>query len=250
MRPGKCYIGTSGWSYAHWAKGIFYPKGMKSGDWLPYLAGFFNTVEVNSSFYRLPRPDIVQRWREITPRHFRFAMKMWRRITHEKRLRDCHGEIREFLRVIAELGPKRGPILVQLPPSVRRDDDLLDVFLTDLKDAARGARLKVSVELRHKSWLCPAVADLLDRHRAALCLADLPAYTVTEPNAAKFVYIRRHGPTGAYRGLYTRRHINNDTAAIQTWIKDGRDVYIYYNNDIEGYAVANAAQLLEALESS
>lgn len=247
MRIGKCYIGTSGWSYAHWAKGVFYPKGMKPGEWLPFLAGFFNTVEVNSSFYRLPRPEFVKRWRAITPGRFRLAMKMWRRITHDKRLRDCRREVRDFLTVISELGPKRGPILVQLPPSLRRDDDLLDDFLLDFRSTARPSRPRITVELRHTSWLCPEVYALLDLHNVALCLADLPQYQVTEPNNAKFIYIRRHGPVGAYRGLYTARHINKDAAAIRQWLCQGRDVYIYYNNDIEGFAVANAAQLMEAL---
>jgi uncharacterized protein YecE (DUF72 family) len=250
MKPGSYHIGTSGWSYAHWAKGVFYPRGMKAGEWLPFLAGFFNTVEVNSSFYRLPRPEIVARWQNITPARFRFAMKMWRRITHEKRLRDCDSEVRAFLQTIGELSSKRGPILVQLPPSMRRDDDLLDQFLTSLRREAGRWRLKVAVELRHTTWLCADVCELLDRHNAALCLADLPQYPVTEPNNAKFVYIRRHGPTGAYRGLYTPEHIKADAQSIQTWLREGRDVWVYYNNDIEGYAVVNAAQLMEALEQA
>ena len=247
MKAGSCHIGTSGWSYAHWAKGLFYPRGMKSADWLPFLAGFFNTVEVNSSFYRLPKPDVVRRWRDITPPHFRFATKMWRRITHERRLRNCHEELRDFWTVISELGPKRGPLLVQLPPTLQRDDALLDDFLSELKAVTGRSRGRITVELRHESWLCPEISALLDRHKAAMCLADLPRYPVTEPNDAAFVYMRRHGPTGAYRGLYTGRHITEDAGAIASWLQQGKDVYVYYNNDIEGYAVANAAQLMEAL---
>ena len=247
MKPGRCYIGTSGWSYPHWAKGLFYPEGLKPGLWLPFLARYFNTVEVNVSFYRLPKPEMISRWREVTPGRFRFAVKLWRRITHEKRLRNCARELQEFFGVAGEFGTKRGPVLVQLPPSLKVDAELLDGFLADLRRITGKQRWRVAVEFRHLSWLCAPVYDLLNRHKAALCLADMPNCAITEPNDAPFVYLRRHGPGGKYRGLYGEKHIQTDAERIHTWLKDGRDVFVYYNNDIGGYAVANAFQLADAV---
>jgi uncharacterized protein YecE (DUF72 family) len=249
MPGGKCYIGTSGWSYAHWAKGRFYPQGLKQGEWLRFFSGQFSTVELNSSFYRLPRPEFVARWRSVTGGRFRFAVKLWRRITHVKRLLDCERELADFLAVANEFGPKRGPLLVQLPPSLRKDAARLDEFLTLSKKAAGRTRWKVAVEFRNPDWLCDEVYALLTRHKAALCLADLPRCPITEPNDAPFVYVRRHGPGGGYRGCYTSQHIAADAAQVRRWLADGRNVYVYYNNDIGGHAVDNARQLMEAVGS-
>ena len=258
MAGGKCYIGTSGWSYAHWAKGRFYPQGLKQGEWLGFFSQQFGTVELNSSFYRLPKPEFVARWRAVTGGRFRFAVKLWRRITHVKRLADCERELGDFLAVANEFGPKRGPLLVQLPPSLRKDAARLDKFLTTLKRAAgtAGARIpsrtqrwRVAVEFRNPDWLCDEVYDLLSRHKATLCLADLPRCPITEPNDAPFVYVRRHGPGGGYRGCYTSKHVAADASRVRAWLADDKDVYVYYNNDIGGHAVDNARQLMEAVGS-
>ena len=247
MKKGRLYVGTSGWSYAHWAKGRFYPRGLKPSDWLGHYARCFGTVEVNASFYRPPRPEMIARWRDVTPARFRFAVKLWRRVTHEKRLSDCAVELRDFLATVCELRARRGPLLVQLPPSLRRDRVQLGDFLTELKRAARRSRWRIAVEFRHAEWICDQVYELLDRFNAALCLADMPRCPTTEPNDAGFVYVRRHGPGGRYRGPYSSRHIAQDAKRIQTWLQAGRDVYVYYNNDLEGHAVDNARQLIEAM---
>lgn len=249
MGARKCYIGTSGWSYAHWAKGRFYPKGLKQGDWLGFLAERFDTVEINASFYRVPKPEFVTRWRTVTGGRFRFAVKLWRRITHEKRLRDCGSELSTFFAAMDGLGPKRGPLLVQLPPSLRKDAGLLDDFLAALKAAAGRTRWKPAVEFRNRDWLCDEVYELLSRREAAICLADMPRCPITEPNDASFVYVRRHGPGGRYRDCYASRHITADAARVRGWLADGRDVFVYYNNDIDGHAVDNARQLREAVDS-
>jgi uncharacterized protein YecE (DUF72 family) len=248
MADGTCYVGTSGWSYAHWAKGRFYPKGLKQGEWLSFLAARYATVEINSSFYRLPKPEFVARWRSVTPRRFRFAVKLWRRITHERRLAGCESELADFLKVTGELGPKRGPVLVQLPPSLRKDTDRLGTFLAVLKKTAGRTRWKVAVEFRNREWLSDEVGALLSRHQAALCLSDLPRCPVTEPNDAPFVYVRRHGPGGGYRGCYALEHIRADAERVGHWLAGGKDVYVYYNNDLDGHAVDNARQLTEALD--
>lgn len=136
MPGGSLHVGTSGWSYAHWAKRRFYPKGLKQGEWLRFFARYFDSVEINSSFYRLPKAEFIDRWRKVTGPRFRFAVKLWRRITHEKRLKNCEQELRDFMDIAGGLGPKRGPLLVQLPPSMKKDVDRVDAFLVDLKKAA------------------------------------------------------------------------------------------------------------------
>lgn len=247
MPGGKCHIGTSGWSYAHWSKGRFYPKGLKQGEWLKFFSQHFRTVEINASFYRIPTKQMVTRWRAVTGSRFRFAVKLWRRITHERRLAGCDRELRDFFEAVTPLGPKRGPLLVQLPPSLRKDVTRLDAFLTQLKKAAGRSRWKIAVEFRHTDWLCDEVYELLDWHRAALCLADMEQCPITEPNDASFVYMRRHGPGGQYRGCYTPRHITDDADNVRKWLNTGKDVFVYYNNDIDGHAVHNARQLIAAL---
>jgi len=242
-----CYVGTSGWSYPHWAKGRFYPSGMKPGDWLRFYADHFSTVEVNMTFYRLPAATLVKRWSDATPDYFVFTIKLWRRITHERRLVDCREELYRALEAGSALSPKRGPLLIQLPPTMRSDPELIDRFLDELHKAPTDVPWRVAVEFRDNKWLCDSVREILDRHDAALCLADMPRCSIVEPNDASFVYVRRHGPGGRYRGRYTDAHIAGDAARIREWLDQGRDVYVYFNNDLEGHAVDNARQLLDAV---
>ncbi len=246
MRPGTPFIGTSGWSYAHWSKGVFYPRGLKAGDWLRHLSGHFSTVEINASFYRLPEAETIAHWVDITTGGFRFAIKLWRRITHEKRLIACGQELRDFLAVADVLGDKRGPLLIQLPPSLHRDDERLDTFLADLQTAGQD-RWRVAVEFRHTSWLARPVNAILDRHSAALVLADKELCLTTDPGDAPFVYIRRHGPGGSHQGCYSEQHLARDAERIAKWLQSGRDVYIYFNNDVGAHAVRNARRLAELL---
>ena len=247
MTAGSCQIGTSGWSYAHWAKGRFYPKGTKPGDYLGYYSQHFATVELNASFYRPPKPEMVARWREVTTARFRFAVKLWRRITHERKLANCSRELRDFLSLIETFGPKRGPLLIQLPPSLHRDDERLDAFLGTFKEIAGKTRWKLAVEFRHTSWLAAPVYELLDRYGVACVLADLERCPIVEPNDVPFVYVRRHGPGGPYRGCYSADQLAADADRIRSWLKAGKDVYVYFNNDIEGHAIDNARQLIELI---
>jgi uncharacterized protein YecE (DUF72 family) len=243
---GRLYVGTSGWSYKHWAAGRFYPKGLKPGDWLAYLAQHFSTVEINSTFYRLPTETMVERWRDTVGQRFRFTVKLWRMITHQKKLVGCDEQLRRFLQVVGRFGVKRGPLLVQLPPSVHQDAPRLDAFLKQLHAAMGRRRWRITVEFRHSSWANPETTMLLNAHKAAFCLADMPRCPFTEPGDADFVYVRRHGPGGQYRGCYSEEHIAADAQRVTGWLAEGRDVYVYYNNDVGGHAVDNARQLLAA----
>lgn len=248
MSEGKSYIGTSGWSYPHWAGGLFYPAGLKSRRWLSFLAEHFPTVEVNSSFYRLPPPGRLSRWRGEVGRQFRFALKLWRRVTHLKHLANCGRELEAFFQVSEELGPKRGPLLVQLPPSLRCDLGRLEAFFHEVEKTPGHARCRVAVEFRNPDWLRPEAYRLLEHRGAALCLADMPECAVEDPNDVSFVYVRRHGPGGRYRGCYSGDHIARDAGRVKRWLAEGRDVFVYYNNDVGGYAVDNARQLLQAVQ--
>jgi uncharacterized protein YecE (DUF72 family) len=243
---GRLYVGTSGWSYRHWAGGRFYPKGLKPGDWLGYLAEQFPTVEINSTFYRAPTEAMVRRWRDTVGTRFRFAVKLWRMITHRKHLVDCDEQLRSFLAVAGGFGAKRGPLLVQLPPSLHKDLLRLDGFLGKLRAAMGRKRWRIAVEFRHASWTDAETTALLDDHNAALCLADMPHCPFTDPGSADFVYMRRHGPGGSYGGCYSQHHIADDARRVRAWLESGRDVYVYYNNDLDGHAVDNARQLLSA----
>lgn len=247
MSIGRCYIGTSGWSYTHWAKGCFYPAGLKQAEWLPYLAARLATVEINSSFYRPPRAAHLQRWYGVVGPDFRFAAKLWRWFTHDKRLLVARDRLRPFMDLLAELKDKRGPLLIQLPPYLERDVARLDRFLHELRYASP-IPWRVVVEFRHPSWLTDDVLRVLDQHSAALCLSDMPYCLITESNDAPFVYIRRHGPIGPYAGCYLPDHLAADAARIRAWQRAGRDVHIYYNNDVAGHAVANALDLRKILE--
>jgi len=236
-------VGTSGWSYPHWAKGVFYPRGLKQGDWLRFYADHFDTVEVNMTFYRLPRKELLERWVSMTPSRFRFAVKLWRRITHFKKLAECEEELETFVETMSVLGAKHGPLLVQLPPTLHCDLERLDTLLTMLRTARGRRRWPVAVEFRHKSWLCTEAYAVLVKHAATVCLADMPRCPVVTPNSAPIIYIRRHGPTGRYHGSYTKNRLKSDAKAIHGWVADDRTVYAYFNNDNDGHAVTNAKTL-------
>jgi len=246
-RSAHAYIGTSGWNYRHW-RGRFYPDRLRQADWLPHFAGQFDSVEVNNSFYRIPKPDRVRHWAEQVPGRFRFAVKMWRGITHFKKLKDCRDHLERFMAPMAQLPTeKRGPLLVQLPSNQGKDTEKLDTMLRDFKELTHPERWKLAVEFRNREWLCPETYEVLDRHRAAICLHDMPPADVTLPNDARLVYVRRHGPAGDYRGSYSPEQIQSDAANIRQWTDEGRGVFVYFNNDAEGNAVHDARRLRQAL---
>ncbi|MBW3541926.1 MAG: DUF72 domain-containing protein [Planctomycetes bacterium] len=244
------YIGTSGWIYRDW-KERFYPKGLRQADWLSYLSRRFNTAEINYTFYRFPRPKAVEEWSNAVPSRFRFAVKLWRGMTQYRKLRNCRAWLENFFEALDPLPQRqRGPLLVQLPPAQGRDIEKLDAFLGEVREVTGRARWKIAVEFRRENWLCDETYRLLDRHRAALCLHDMPNRApVAEPNDASFIYLRRHGATGKYEGRYEEHHLKADATRIRHWLKQGRTVYAYYNNDRHAHAPANAARLKDLVES-
>lgn len=237
---GELRVGTSGWQYDEWA-GTFYPEGLPRRDWLPWYAGRFDAVEVNNTFYRLPRAEVFEAWRAAVPPGFLFALKYSRFGSHMKKLKDPEEHVARYLGVAERLGDRMGPILVQLPPNWRCDTARLDAFL-----AVAPRRHRWAVELRHESWLCDAVLELLARHGAALCVHDLLAdhpFLVT----ADFTYVRYHGTESKYRGGYPARRLAPDARWMADRLAEGLDVHAYFNNDLGGHAVRDAARLLRLI---
>jgi uncharacterized protein YecE (DUF72 family) len=230
--------------YAHWRR-RFYPRELPSREWLAYYAQYFATVELNAPFYRLPTAATFRRWREQAPSGFVFAVKASRYLTHLKQLKDPGAPLTLFLRRARHLGPALGPVLFQLPGRFHLNLERLEGLLAALGRQRLVHPLRAVVEVRHPSWLVPAVLERLRRAGVALCLSDWREAPVTDVLTADFVYVRRHGPSKRYGSRYTDAALESDAADIRCWLNGGRDVYIYFNNDARADAVANARTLLE-----
>lgn len=244
----RVYVGTSGWNYKHW-RNLIYPPRLAQNKWLGYTAERFDTVEVNTSFYRIPAEGTVERWQQETPPHFLFALKLWRGITHYKKLKDTGEYLANFLAVVEVLQPsRRAPLLIQLPPNQGADPGKLRAFLQEFRSRMTTPWL-LAVEFRNASWLVPEVYTLLNQENVAVCLHDMVDRADTDvPNDVPFVYVRRHGTNrGRYTGSYSPEQIAADARQIQTWIDQGRSAYVYYNNDIGGHAFWNAEALKKGL---
>jgi uncharacterized protein YecE (DUF72 family) len=238
-RPGALRVGTSGFHYVWW-RGRFYPPSLPTESWFDYYAGFFDTVEINNSFYRLPEASTFRAWRERAPRGFVHAVKFSKFGSHNKKLLDPEATIGLFLERATELREHLGPILVQLPPNWRADVGRLDAFL-----AAAPRTHRWAIELRDPSWIGARTWRVLERHGAALCLHDRiegqPWRTTTD-----WTYLRYHGPAGE-RGRYTSTFLRNETRRVRRELERGHDVYAYFNNDFNAYAIENALELRELL---
>jgi uncharacterized protein YecE (DUF72 family) len=230
-------IGCSGWNYASWRDGFY--RGLPARRWLERYAARFDTVEVNTTFYRLPSRDAVARWEQTAPPGFLFTIKASRYLTHVKRLRELGPGLERFYERIEPLlrSPKMGPILWQLPPTFKRDDDRLAAALAELPGGRH------CFEFRHESWFCEPVERLLAGAGAALVFADHPdrTYQTFEPTA-DWVYVRLHHGHRGRRGNYSESELEEWTKRISGWGRD-RDVYVYFDNDWEAFAVANALRM-------
>ena len=233
-------VGTSGWQYGHW-RARLYPRGVPQRVWLEHYAARFATVEVNASFYRLPRAETFAAWRDRTPDDFVLAVKASRYLTHVRRLRDPEEPVARLMSVAAPLGPKLGPVLVQLPPDMRRDLGALEATLR-----AFGAGVRVAVEPRHPSWEVPETAALLERHGAAWCMADRPAWRPRVRRTADWGYLRLHEGRAAPRPCYGRRAMEGWARRLAATFTADEDVWVYFNNDPAGCAPRDAVVLAHA----
>jgi len=241
MTEGRIYIGTSGWHYDHWT-GPFYPADLKSGERLAYYARHFRAAEINNSFYQLPGEETFTAWRDTVGEDFLFAVKASRYITHMKKLKDPEQPVAHFLDRVTALGGCLGPVLFQLPPRWHANLARLEAFLASLPAG------RYSFEFRDRSWFEPPVIDLLRRAGAALCIYQLAGFRSPKEVTADFVYIRLHGPDGAYQGCYDTQTLAGWAGAISTWRRQGLDVYVFFDNDQQGFAVKNALSLQKMLE--
>ena len=241
MQKGKCLIGTSGWYYRHW-QGRFYPNTLSKDKLLPFFSRYFNTVELNNSFYRLPEEKVVLAWRKKTPKGFLFAVKASRFITHIKRLDNLGDSLKLFLGRMGSLGEKMGPLLYQLPPSMKKDAKRLARFLKRLPQKQRYV-----IEFRHLSWLDKEIFSLLKQFNVAHCIISKPDFPIAVETTADFSYIRMHGGSRLYRSNYSRAELSKWAGIINRLLKSGLDTYVYFNNDACAYAVKNALSLKKLL---
>jgi uncharacterized protein YecE (DUF72 family) len=233
------WIGTSGWSYDHWG-GVLYPPGLPPRERLAHYVRHYRTVEINSTFYRWPRPASFSSWRRRLPAGFVLAVKAPRGLTHGQRLYAPEEWLARIMPGLRNLGDRLGPLLVQLPPDQPYDPARLAYFLAPVPPW-----LRVACEFRHPSWHCEETFALLERHGAAYCVmsgAHLPCILrATGP----LVYARLHGPDRhhLYAGSYPDADLAWWAARIHEWADQGRDIHLYFNNDGDGNAVRDAARL-------
>jgi uncharacterized protein YecE (DUF72 family) len=233
----RSQVGTSGFSYPEW-KGTFYPKGTKAGDMLTLYAARLSTVEINNTFYRLPRPELLEGWRARTPDGFTFAVKATRRITHFKKLRDT-GQLLEFLFAnLVVLGPRLGPILFQLPPTVRLDLELLRTFLDDVRSRLDDlSEPRIVLEFRHTSWFVEETYRLLEAAGAALCGGDGDDEGRVPPplvKTAPFAYVRLRNDA------YTDQELAEWAARLRTL--GASELFVYFKHEVTGPALAERLQ--------
>lgn len=237
MKDGRLRAATSGWHYDHW-KGPFYPERLAKKDYLRFYSERFDTVEINSSFYRLPGETALENWRSSTPPGFVFSVKASRLITHNKKLKDPGSTLPLFLERIRILGEKLGPVLFQLPPAWNLNAGRLREFLEALPKG-----LRCAFEFRNAGWFTEEVYSILKGHNAAFCIYGLAGVESPRVVTADFVYVRLHGPSGAYSGSYSDEDILDWAKETAKWLGGGLDVYFYFDNDEAGYAVKDALRL-------
>lgn len=267
----RVWISVSGWRYAPW-RGVFYPRGLRQADELAYISRQFSSVELNGSFYSLQRPELYESWRDATPEPFVFAVKGGRYVTHMKRLGDIEIPLANFFASgILCLGAKLGPVLWQLPATLQFDARVIERFLqllpTDTLQMAELAShhderlsgrsvvqaptvlpVRHTLEVRHPSFCTPAFYELLRAHSVACCIADSAGkFPELDAVTAPFVYVRLHGSEELYISGYRPAELRSWAKRIRQWTDDGRDVYVYFDNDAKVKAPFDAQNLLRAL---
>ncbi len=234
------YIGTSGWQYDDW-KGRFYPADLPRTRWLAHYASVFDTVEVNGTFYSLPRPDKVAAWRDSVGTDFRFAYKASRYLSHIKRLKDADQPLSRLQPIADALGDQAGPMLVQLPPRWDVNVERFADFLARLPDERR-----VAHEFRDERWHCEAIHELIRERGDALVISDTGGETSPVEVLGNFLYLRLHGADAAYQGSYPDTILEQWARRIDDWLAQGLDVYCYFDNDQQA-AAPHDAQRLKAM---
>ena len=228
------WIGTSGFQYAEW-KGNFYPEDLPAAKMLPFYAERFATTEINYTFHRIPAPKTIENWKTLTPGNFRFALKAPQKITHWSKLRDCADTLEYFLKVAGGLGERLGPILFQLPPTFKKDADVLNSFLRELPDM-RGA-----FEFRHESWFDDEIFNLLQSRNIALCIADTDALSTPKKITADYGYLRLR------REDCTDTDVRRWSDFVREQEAVWKDAFVYFKHEESGIGPKLARQMTELL---
>jgi uncharacterized protein YecE (DUF72 family) len=238
------HIGTSGWHYRHWRGGL-YPASMPPRLWLERYAQRFSTVELNNAFYRLPDRSTFAAWAAVLPDDFVISVKASRYLTHVRRLAQPAEPVHRLMDRVKGLGPKQGPVLLQLPPTLRCDVAGLGATLAAFPPGAR-----VAVECRHDSWFVPAVRAVLERRNAAWCWADAGGPRTPLWRTADWGYVRFHGGRARPASCYGRSALKSWARRLASQWSDECDVFVYFNNDLGGCAPRDAHRLAVALGST
>jgi uncharacterized protein YecE (DUF72 family) len=245
MKDG-IHIGTSGWSYKHWRE-IFYPSKLAASKWLSFYAGQFATTEINGSFYRLPSEETVIKWGEQVPKQFLFCPKMSRYLTHMKKLKDPEEPLERFFGIFEHLKKMMGPVLVQLPPSLKFNYDTAEHFYSLWKKKYRD--FEFVMEVRHDTWLQEDSLTLMTKYDVGFVISQSEEkFPYSEMITAKNIYVRFHGPKELYASAYSDEMLKAFGKKFRKWVKEGHEVWAYFNNDIHGHAVKDAKRLMEIVK--
>jgi len=233
----RIHIGCSGWVYKHW-RGLFYPEGLPQKRWFERYAEEFATVELNNSFYRLPSGETFEKWRKQAPPGFCYAVKANRYLTQAKKLKDCEEPLGRMMTAVRCLGDRLGPMLYQLPPSMKINLERLETFLKILPSDVASV-----FEFRNRDWYVPETYALLERYGASFCVHDMPGSASERIAVGPIAYVRFHGGEGKYWGRYSDEGLLSWTDWVVEQARQGRSVWCYFNNDIHGHAIEDARTL-------
>jgi uncharacterized protein YecE (DUF72 family) len=231
----KFWIGTSGFQYAEW-KGNFYPEDLPAAKMLPFYAERLSTTEINYTFHRIPSAKTIDNWKQLTPAHFRFALKAPQKITHFAKLRDCADTLRYFYHVVSRLGEKLGPVLFQLPPNFKKDTFVLGDFVNGLPGGMRAA-----FEFRHESWFDDEIFEILKARNVALCIADTEKLETPKVGPADYGYLRLR------REDYADADVKGWSEFVREQKPNWKDAFIYFKHEESGIGPKLAKQMMELL---
>jgi uncharacterized protein YecE (DUF72 family) len=236
------HIGTSGWSYKHW-RGLYYPEKLASGKWLEFYAESFSTTELNRSFYKLPSPETIASWIRRVPKGFRFCVKMSRFLTHMKKLTEPEEPLARFFNIFSPMKKIMGPVLFQLPPMLKfnhaKAQHLYSLLRTKYKS------YEFVMEVRHNTWLQKESLSLMTKYNIGLVISQSgEEFPYSEFITAKNIYVRFHGPRELYASSYSDAMLKNFAKKFKKWVEQGHEVWVFFNNDIHGYAVEDAKRLM------
>jgi uncharacterized protein YecE (DUF72 family) len=241
MAQGKIHIATSGWHYKAWV-GDYYPKDVKPTQWLPFYTKDFQTTEINSSFYRLPKPETVEAWVDKVPVNFKFSPKFSRFLTHMKKLKEPEEPFERFFSVFAPMKKKMGVILLQLPPMVAYHEEKARHVFELARHQYKGYRF--AIEVRHDSWTCKESIKLMEKYNIAFTISQSGVgWPYGEYLTSKNIYVRFHGPKELFASPYPDEMLGQYAKKFKKWANAGHDIWAYFNNDWYAYAVDNAKTL-------